>query len=65
MRSNIRVMLTVLVTAAPLPAFASGSGQCEVWAIDQSNSPGGRRLAARYTSGTERIWNGRTPGHRR
>jgi DNA-binding beta-propeller fold protein YncE len=45
-------MLTVLVIAAPLTAFASGNNNYEVWAIDQSNPPG------KTFGGTLYIWDG-------
>jgi hypothetical protein len=46
------VMLTVLATAAPSTVCASGNDQYEVWAIDQSNSPG------KTFGGTLYIWDG-------
>ena len=49
---RIPVMLAVLVTAAPLTSFASGNDKYEVWAIDQSNSPG------KTFGGTLYIWDG-------
>ncbi len=52
MRLSIPVMLTVLATAAPLTAFASGNDKYEVWAIDQSNSSG------KTFGGTLYIWDG-------
>ena len=52
MRLSIPVMLTILATAAPLTAFASGNDKYEVWAIDQSNSPG------KTFGGTLYIWDG-------
>ena len=52
MRRKILVMLAIVAIAAPLSAFAQGASQYEVWAIDQSNSPG------KTFGGTLYIWDG-------
>ena len=52
MRWCVPVMLTVLVIVPRLAALSNGSGQYEVWAIDQSNSPG------QTFGGTLYIWDG-------
>ena len=52
MRRILPVIVTVLATALPISAFASGKSAYEVWAIDQSNSPG------KTFGGTLYIWDG-------
>lgn len=52
MQRSILAITAALVAIAPLTAFASGNGKYEVWAIDQSNSPG-----TSY-GGTLYIWDG-------
>lgn len=51
MRRSILAITAALVAVAPL-TFASGNGNYEVWAIDQSNSPG------KAFGGTLYIWDG-------
>ena len=52
MRRSILAITAALVAVAPLTAFASGNDKYEVWAIDQSNSPG------KSFGGTLYIWDG-------
>ena len=52
MRPIIPAILTVLATTMPLSALASGKAKYEVWAIDQSNSPG------KTFGGSLYIWDG-------
>jgi DNA-binding beta-propeller fold protein YncE len=52
MRRSFFVILTVLVVATSIATFASGNQKYEVWAIDQSNSPG------KTFGGTLYIWDG-------
>ena len=49
---RIPVMLAILAVLTPLSALASGNNKYEVWAIDQSNSPG------KTFGGTLYIWDG-------
>jgi DNA-binding beta-propeller fold protein YncE len=52
MRWSTLAIAAAVVAVAPLTAFASGNGKYEVWAIDQSNSPG------KSFGGTLYIWDG-------
>ena len=52
MHWRVPIILAVLLAVAPLSAFATGNGKYEVWAIDQSNSPG------KTFGGTLYIWDG-------
>ena len=52
MRRTILVILANLVITSPLTTFAQGNTKYEVWAIDQSNSPG------KSFGGTLYIWEG-------
>ena len=40
MSPRVLALMSAVVALAPLTARASGQGAYEVWAIDQSNSPG-------------------------
>ena len=52
MRRSILAITAALVAVASLTPFASGNDKYEVWAIDQSNSPG------KSFGGTLYIWDG-------
>ena len=52
MRWSTLAITAAVVAVAPLTALASGNGTYEVWAIDQSNSPG------KSFGGTLYIWDG-------
>jgi DNA-binding beta-propeller fold protein YncE len=52
MRWSTLAITAAVVAVAPLTASASGNGTYEVWAIDQSNSPG------KSFGGTLYIWDG-------
>lgn len=52
MRRNVLAVVAVIGLTVPFTASANGRGQYEVWAIDQSNSPG------KLFGGTLYIWDG-------